>query len=33
VVGALVTTKAPEPVPGNSVGTVVVSPPNDPLNE
>ena len=31
VVGALVTTKVPEPVLGNSVGTVVVSPPNDPL--
>ncbi len=32
VVGALVTTKVPEPVLGNSVGTVVVSPPNEPLN-
>jgi hypothetical protein len=32
IVGALVTTKVPDPVLGKSVGTVVVSPPNDPLS-
>lgn len=32
IVGALATTKVPDPVLGKSVGTVAVSPPNDPLS-